>query len=567
MLSWMEDGAAEIQRVAEQVAKIADAYVAAYVEQFPERAELNGIAPRSRGHLSDNSLAALYAWHALEDGWATTLDGIDPATLRGRREWVTLGFLREAIMASRKARICRFELWPANHLSGWQVDLAQIAEGQPVGTTVARDLALARWSGLPGYLDTEVDNLREGLRLGFSTPRSAVEKVVQQLDDMLAVPVTSWSFFGPATRDGSVPFVERWTRLLTDEMGPAIERYRDYVRNDYLPHARAELAITAHPDGEAAYHAAFRLNTTIERSGVETYELGSGVVERHLAEALAIGRTGLGTSDLASLVARAETDPTNRFDSREALITFARETVARSRDRMPAFFSNVPDVDVVIEPYPTHVERDTIDDSYWPAADDGSRPSRYLIAAYHFANNTRANAEITAVHEAYPGHHLQVIAGRRTAGAHAITRLVSNPGFDEGWARYAEALAEEMGLYRSPYAAAMRRLWPARGMVADPGIHLFGWTPERTAAFLAESGRMTRSEGEATVDRIAVWPGQLAAYDTGGLEIVALRREAEAAHGDRFDIREFHEAVLGNGPVTLPMLREQVRAWIDLPTS
>jgi uncharacterized protein (DUF885 family) len=143
--------------------------------------------------------------------------------------------------------------------------------------------------------------------------------------------------------------------------------------------------------------------------------------------------------------------------------------------------------------------------------------------------------------------------------------LVGNSGFNEGWARYAEALAEEMGLYSSPYALANRRLWPARGMVVDPGIHLFGWTREQAIEFVVASGRYDREVADSFVDRVALWPGQLTAYDTGALEFFALRDLARQTLGERFDIREFHAVLLENGSVTLPMLREQVMHWLGKP--
>jgi uncharacterized protein (DUF885 family) len=559
----MDEGASEVQRVAQRVTRLADAYVAEFLARFPDRAENYGLVVERHDRLRDNSLDGLAEWHALEDGWARELDGIDEASLRGRPEWVTLGFLREAVAASRGARICRFELWPANHLDGWQADLAQLAEAQPVGTDEARAEALARWSDLPRFLDTEVEILREGLRLGYSTPRRPVELLLDQLDALLASPVEAWSFFSPAERDGSPSFAATWTELLRGRIGPAVVRYREFVRDEYVSRAREDVAITAHPDGEAAYHASFRAHTTIERTAAETFELGSRRVAANLAEALALGRERLGIGDIGSLVARITTDPANAFASREDLLAVTRDAVARSRKRVSTFFTSVPDVDLVIEPYPAHVERESTDDTYWPAADDGSRPARYLVAAYHWACGIRSGREIVAFHEAYPGHHLQVSVARAQTATHPIVRAVSNAGYDEGWARYAEALAEEMWLYTSDYARIGRRLWPARGMVVDPGIHLFGWSRERATAFMAESGRMTRDDAWATVDRIAVWPGQFAAYDTGGLELFALRAEAEAAFGDAFDIRAFHDVVLGNGPVTLPMLRQQVQTWID----
>jgi uncharacterized protein (DUF885 family) len=221
----------------------------------------------------------------------------------------------------------------------------------------------------------------------------------------------------------------------------------------------------------------------------------------------------------------------------------------------------VPKAELVVEPYPEMLER-TASDSYWPAAEDGSRAAMYRITLYRYPQTTRANAEITAFHEAFPGHHLQISIAQERPNTHAITRLVGNSGFAEGWARYSEALAEEMGMYTSDYARANRRLWPARGMVIDPGIHLLGWTREKAIEFARESGRFEGDALEQLVDRIAVWPGQLTAYDTGALEFFALRCEAEKALGDRFDIREFHSVLLENGTITLPMLREHVQAWL-----
>jgi uncharacterized protein (DUF885 family) len=551
-----------VERHAVEATRVADAYVAEFVARFPVQAELQGLSVERPDRLTDNSLTALHDWRRLEDGWAAVLDGIDPESLRGRPEWVTYGFVREAIDASRRLRICRNELWPVNHLSGWQAELAHLAGSQPVGREPARADALARWAGLPSYLDTEMENLREGLRVGYSTPRHAVELVIDQLDTLLASPIEQWPFFSPAERDGSSDFVAAWRILLLERVGQAVERYRSFLRDDYVTRAREVLSITAHPDGEACYAAAFRASTTIDRPGVETLELALQRVDANLDEALEIGRVRFGTPDLPSLVARIAGDPANHFENREDKLRFARDAVARSRERVPDFFAHWPRADVVVEPFPPHLERDA-EDSYWPAAEDGSRPARYLIGLHDVAAATRSNAEITAFHEGYPGHHLQDGLAHEQASAHAITRLVYNDGFVEGWARYAEAIAEEMGLYTSDYAAANRRLWPGRGMAADPGIHLFGWSRERAATFMAESGRMTAEEADATVDRISVWPGQFAAYDTGGLELRALRAEAEQRLGASFDIRAFHDAVIGNGSVTLPMLRDQVRAWIE----
>ena len=556
------DSRAAADRVAAEVTRLADAYVAEFMRRFPDQAELGGFSVARHDTLTDNSLAALREWQAIEDGWAKQIEPLDAAALRGRPEWITLGFLKEAVESSRRTRACRYELWPVNQLSGWQAYASQLASVQPVGTDKARAEALARWGELPRFLDTEVQNLREGVRLGYTTPKRNVQLVIEQLDGLLASPVEQSPFYGPAERDKSAPFQAAWKKLLAEKIAPAIERYRSYLRDEYLGKAREAIAITANPDGEACYQASFRAYTTIERPASETFELGRRRVEKNLAEALEIGRKNLGAADAKSLVARINDDRANHFGSREELLAFAEESVGRARKLLPEWFGRLPRADIIVEPYPAFLEREA-NDSYWQAAEDGSRPAKYMITLFRFAEVTRSNAEITAFHESYPGHHLQLaLAGERPA-AHPITRLVGNSGFAEGWARYSEALAEEMGLYTSDYARANRRLWPARGMVVDPGIHLFGWTREQAAAFMAESGRFTPEESASAVDRIAMWPAQLTAYDTGALEFFALREQAEKALGDRFDVREFHDVVLGNGTVTLPMLREQVEAWLE----
>lgn len=548
-------------RAAEVATRLADEYVAEFVSRFPEQAELSGLPVESHGGLTDNSLEALRGWQALEDRWAARLARVRLADLEGRPEWVTLGFLKEAVESSRQLRVCRYELWTINQLSGWQAYFSQLAGAQPVGDERSRAEALERWGKLPRYLDTEVENLRAGARLGYTTPRRNVELVIEQLDQLLGKPVEEWPFYSPATRDASGDFKRAWSELLASRVKPAVTRYRDYLRGEYVKAARASIAVTANRDGAACYRASFRAYTTLDRPAAETYRLGQQRVARNRAEALEIGRTRLKVNDLPSLVERVRTDPANKFGSRDELLAFARAAVERSRREVPRWFTRSPRAEMVVEPYSDILER-TASDSYWPAPQDGTRPAMYRITLARYAEVTRSNAEITAFHEGYPGHHLQLSLAFERPAAHPITRLVGNSGFAEGWARYAEALAEEMGLYSSDYARANRRLWPSRGMVVDPGIHLFGWTREQAARYMAESGRFGEQEAATSVDRIAVWPAQLTAYDTGALEFFALRERAERALGAGFDLREFHEVVLGSGSITLPMLRAKVDSWL-----
>lgn len=560
--SWLEVPI-DAGQVAARVTALADAYLSEFVSRFPDQAEIRGFAPRRHDGLTDNSLEALAAWRALEDQWYDVLTSINGEILRGRPEWVTFGFLKELIEASRGLRICRYELWPVNHLSGWQAMFAQLAQMQPVGSDAAREEALARWGLLPRYLDTEALNLRAGIDQGYSTPTAIVRLVITQLDDLLAAPVERWPFYSPAERDTSPVFRSRWLALLSQRLRPTVRRYRDYLQTEYLPVARDSISIAAHPHGRSCYAASLRAYTTLDRSPEETFELGCRVVERNRLEALGIGRARLGSGDLAGLVQRLTDDPANHFKSRDELLAFVRDAVARGHQTASAWFRQLPRAEVAVEPYPEFLESSIATDSYRPAAEDGSRPAVYRIVLHRPEDKTRSNSEISAFHEVYPGHHLQLELAREREVSHAIMRLVGNAAFSEGWARYAEVLAEEMGLYSSDVARVSRRLWPGRGMVVDPGIHLFGWTRKRALEFILESGRYHRQQADALIDRIAIWPAQLTAYDPGALELLALREQARGPLGHSFDIREFHDVVLRNGSITLPMLRVEVNAWLQ----
>jgi len=547
--------------LAARVTALADEYIKEALLRYPEQAAFLGLADAPQDRLTDNSLQALSVWQAKEDRWADDLSAIDSSVLWGKPEWLTFGYLREMVETSRAARIARSELWPVNHMGGWQAGFAQLAAIQPVGTPEKRAQALARWRMLPSYLDTEVSNLREGLKLGYTAPKLTVRLVIGQLDALLGAPLESSPFFSPAARDETPEFREEWRRLLADGIIPAVRRYRDFLDKEYLAGARDSLGVSALPNGSGIYRALFRQSTTLDRPAEETFKLGQEAVQKYESEAAAIGREIIGGSDLDVIRAKIKSDPANYFKDREDLLAFSRDAVERARRAMPQWFLTIPKADVVIEPIPDYLEK-TASSGYEPGAADGSRPGTYRINLYQPEKQMRSTMEITAFHETYPGHHFQIAVAMEMPAGHLITRIPMSGGFIEGWARYTEALAEEMGLYSSAYARIARRLWPAHGMVVDPGIHVMGWTREQAVDFVFATGRFSEHEAESLIDRVIATPSQLTSYDTGALEFFALRKKAEAALGQKFDIKAFHDQLLKYGSVTLPMLREIIDRWI-----
>ncbi len=547
------------------VNKVADGYYAHVMSTTPETAYFSGIELHRHDGLQNNTLAAGAANDAAIDAMLAELRTVDSDALLGDPAWITHAYLMEELEGNVEVRICRTEVWNVNQMGGWHSGYVQIAQLQPVGTPELREQSLARWSKFENYINNEMGNLGEGLKLGYSAPKTVVQRVVDQVDGVVALETELSPFYSPAARDDDEEFRAATRAIVEDQIVPALTRYREFLAGPYMERAREELAITANPNGRECYDASLRRYTTLRRSAEDVFELGKQTVEANKASVIRLGKAAYELTDFNEILQRAKTDPTDRFVDEDELLAFSREMVERAEVEMPNWVSTMPEQPVVVVPFEEHEEGTGRSAHYRPGTDE--RPGEYRIPLHKPEDQSRGNAESTAFHEAWPGHHLQVAFAKSIEGLHPVTEIIWFSGPGEGWARYSEALAEEMGLYTTTTGPIKRRAWPARGMVADPGIHLFGWTREEAIEFMMEAGRFPDSMGDQMVDRIAILPGQLTAYDSGGLEILALRRQAEEALGDDFDIREFHNRILENGTIPLPALRAHVERWINEQTN
>ena len=548
--------------MASSVMKIADAYVREYIVAFPEQVAADGLPGAANDKLSDNSLDGLRAWQIKEDSWSAELKEIDGCLLWGRPEWLIYGFLKERLDASRGLRIARQELWPISQMTGWQVTFLYLAAIQPVGTPPFRAQALLRWKSLPGYLIHEVDNLKEGLRLGYTVPKCIVRIVIDQLEALLVVPPTESPFYSPAHRDADQKFRIAWEELLIREINPAIRMYCDFLKSEYLNKARESIGISSLPNGIECYRAFYRYYTSLARSPEETFQIGEHTVAKNEAEAQAIGLSLFGTSNLADIRSRITSDPREYFKSRDDLQAFSKETIHRAHKALPAWFNTIPSAELTIKPVPPFREQSAFS-SYEPGSSDGSRPGTYWINLYQPEKQTRSYVETTAFHEAYPGHHFQISLALERPCAHFITRMPVCISYMEGWARYAEALAEEMHLYTSEISRIRRRLWQAHGMVVDPGIHVKGWSRDQAVDYIFFYGMFQQTCGRIAGRSNYFFPGTIDGLrHRGALAIIALKEKAKQSMGPHFDIRVFHDQLLKYGAVTLPMLSEIIERWV-----
>ena len=552
--------------LAARVDSLAAAVLEAELKEYPERGTEWGLPNAGHGRIRDNSPTGIRIAQSYQNVLYQRALSIDPEPLVGTPQWVTYGVLRDALERERALRVCRNPLWGvASYVNGWQAIYTDLALFQPVGTDTLRALALTRARALPGFIDAEVGNLRAGLEDDFSSPRVIVKNVIRQLDQILETPVRQSPFYSPALRDSTRAFGRELAGIITEEIHPAIERYRDFLANEYLRRTRTALGVSENPDGLACYRASVRYFATVDMQPDSVFAMGQREMARIEAEMQAISARSFGGQPVASLLRRLSSDPQFMYRTSQEIIDTAQAVIDRGKAEMGKWFGRLPKADVVIEPYPEFRQKAGAPGQYQSAPEDGSRPAIFLINPSRPTDHSRADGENTSMHEAIPGHHLQTAIAKERKDLHPLSRYTFSSGFGEGWALYAERLGDEMGLYSSDLGRMgmlSSEAFRAARMVIDAGIHTRGWSREQALEYLTSHTVIPRHIAEGEIDRYISWPGQASSYMIGRNEIMRLREEARAKLGEKFDIRAFHDRVLENGTVPLALLRTNIERWI-----
>jgi len=552
----------ELGNHSRNIEAIADEYLAALLQRRPDIGTYYSIPGARHDRLPDNSLESLAAWQQREDAWLSELDQIGTPAEIGSRDWVTYGILRETLAASIDSRVCRTELWSVSSATGWHTALPSIFEIQPVDTPELQQQAIDRLSALAVYVDTEIRNLREGLEAGYSAPRLNVPAVIEESRALLA---EGSPLLSPGVRAEDPAFAARLKEVFDREVVPAVQRYAAFIEDTYLDQARESIAVGGNPNGEQCYPAAVRYFATIAPTAAEIHTLGVEQIAVIRAEMSEIIDAHFLDETIESLMARLNTDPKFTFRTRQAILDYSLAALGAARERMSDAFGRLPKADVEIKPYPAYREGSGTGE-YHASSEDGTRPGIYYIAVVNPEGRSIAGQLSVLYHETYPGHHLQgAIALELGDRVHPIARYLYNSGYGEGWGLYSERLADELGLYAGPLdRIGMLSDQAARAarLVVDSGMHTMGWTREQAVDYMLANTAWVPGDIESEIDRYIAWPGQATAYMLGMLEIRRLRDLAEEELGERFDLRAFHDRVLENGSVTLPMLEESIEAWI-----
>lgn len=546
------------------VAALADEYLVAFTQRNPELATFQTLAGAPHGRVTHNAPESYRTWQRFEDRVLADLLAVDESTLSGQAE-VTYAYLREALEASAATRVCRPELQGVSPLGGWHLTFAQIADVQPVGTEEAHSDALSRWQGIPAFIEQEIANLREGVRLGYVAPIEAVDRVVAQLRPLVATPLDQHPLMAPARKDGDPEFAAALQAVVEEEILPAYSAFADFLDEEYRSSARTTPGVHANPQGAACYRTLVRGFTTIDRDPAVVHEMGLAALRELQTERVEIARR-VGVENVSRWLQQESRRPENTFETREQILQYVDSLVNYASAESVGWFTLLPENPVEVRSYPEYQEQNAPGGQYLPGSPDGTRPGIYMLNTYQPETRSRIGLETLTWHEGVPGHHFQLALALERSEAHQLTTILINSGFAEGWALYAERLADEMGMFSSDaqrVAMINSQIFRAARMVVDPGIHALGWSRQEALEFMAEAMGAPQSAFEFEIDRYISLPGQAVSYLTGRLIIERLRREAEAALGDDFDIAEFHRLVLEDGSAPLGLIERKIQRWVS----
>ncbi len=496
---------------------------------------------------------------------------IDPAALDEEDRESYVLFRRELDDAIRAFELGTYR-FPINADSGFHTEFARLADEVPLATTRDYENYVARLRAFPGFARQNIDVLREGLRTGWTLPRAVLAGYDGPIRAQIVASPEKSPLYAPfASFPPGVPEADR-ARLKTagedairEQVLPAYSEFLEFMTREYIPGARPTVGASALPGGKEYYAFLVRHFTTLDVTPEQVHAIGLAEVRRIRAEMEAVIREAAFEGSFAEFLKFLRTDPRFYAKTPEELLKQASFTAKKIDGKLPSLFGRLPRQPYGVEPVPADIAPKYTGGRYVPAPLDGKKAGTYWVNTYALETRPLYVLVALTLHEAVPGHHLQIALAKEMNELPSFRRHLYIDAFGEGWGLYAERLGLEMGLYADPYSQFGRltyEMWRACRLVVDTGLHAMGWSRQQAIDYMAANTALSLHECTTETDRYISWPGQALAYKMGELKIRELRKRAEEALGPRFDIREFHDRVLSGGTVTLPVLEDRIDAWI-----
>ena len=540
------------------------------MREHPEYATAVGY-PGQNARWTDESAEALARRKRHVTDVLGALRTIDRARLSATDQLNYDLFKRDYAAAAEETRFPG-ELMPINQMEGVQQRVPGTIAQMSAETVQEYEDIVARLRGVPVLVSQTMSLLERGLAQKLTPPRITLRELPAQaqnlvVDDPLTSPLLKAFTRFPA----SIPAADQ-ERLRAaamaayrDSVAPAFRRLSTYLRDKYVPGARVTVGFRDLPNGVEWYRVRARASTTTDLTPEQIHSLGLAEVKRIRAQMDSVIAASGFKGSFAEFVQFLRTDPRFYFTTGDDLIRASRELMKRIDPELPRLFGTLPRLPYGVTPIPSYAERSQTTAYYEPGSPISHRAGTYFVNTYNLPMRPKWEMEALSVHEAVPGHHLQIALAQELEGVPEFRRFGGYTAFTEGWGLYSESLGGELGLYTDPYSKFGQltyEMWRAIRLVIDTGIHTMGWSREQAIDYFKANAAKTEHDITVEVDRYIVWPGQALAYKIGELKIKELRAYATSTLGAQFDIRAFHDVVLGAGSVPLDVLDARVRAWV-----
>ncbi|MFD1217483.1 DUF885 domain-containing protein [Microbulbifer celer] len=464
-------------------------------------------------------------------------------------------------------------LLPVNHMSGIQRSVPGVLNAMPKNNASDYDHILERLEKLPELIEQTQGLMERGLEQKLTPPQITLRDLPGQIRALIpAEPKQSpllkafYDMPGSISASQQKRLQSRAQSIYEKSLKPAWQAFAEFVEREYVPNATTETAFTKNTDGIRWYAHKVGEQTTTDLSPEEIHRIGLQEVRRIRNEMDAIIRKTGFDGDFKAFTEFLRTDPQFYFDSKEELLKNYRDIAKRIDGELPKLFATLPRLPYGVKPIPSYAEKSQTTAYYQPGSNEAGRAGVFYANTYNLKSRPTWEMEALTVHEAMPGHHLQIALAQEQKDIHPLRRNTMYTAFVEGWGLYSESLGYDLGLYKDPYnefGALTYDMWRAVRLVVDTGMHQLGWSRDEAIAYFKNNSAKPEHDIVVEIDRYLVWPGQALAYKVGQMQIQEIRARAEEALGNNFNIRQFHDALLGAGALPLNVLEQRMNGWID----
>lgn len=520
---------------------------------------------------TDTSFDAIRRREAKTGEWLNQLNQIDLTQLSGS-EKLDYELLKHDLERDLAGQRFPGEVLALNQLGGVHQSIAELMEIVPAQRTEDLDAVLARLSAVPTVIEQNIALLKKGLELGVTPPQITLRDVTAQIDRLLQDNSAENPILAPFRKESPLltaeqksSYEEKGLKVLRETVLPALQKFRKFVAEEYIPGCRQSIGMSALPDGAEWYAFDVEGSTTTKLSPEQIHQIGLEEVARIRKEMEKIMAQVEFKGTLAEFFEFLRTDKRFYYSEPGQLLTGYRDICKRADAELPRFFGKLPRMPYGVKEIPALAAPSKTTAYYEAGSEEAGRSGTFFANTYKVETRPKWEMQPLALHEAVPGHHIQISLAKELGEKHEMLRERGYTAYIEGWALYCEGLGREMGFYKDPYDDFGRltyEMWRAVRLVVDTGIHAKGWTRDQALAYFRENTAKTEHDITVEVDRYIVWPAQALAYKIGERKIRELRARAEAELGQAFDLRRFHDVVLSEGATPLDVLEARVLEWI-----